>query len=91
MFVKFIAHLAHESGYFKQEIVSIKVNDPRKGEIIFDRDERARQMTLEKLSKIPPAFKKNGLITVASASVSHKNKIHDDQVFRVLAMEQPRP
>lgn len=60
---------AHESGYFKEEIVPIKVDVPRKGEIVFEKDERAREMTIEKLRKIPPAFRKNGLITVASASV----------------------
>lgn len=64
-----IQFLAHESGYFKEEIVPVEVNDSKKGEVMFDRDERARNMTLEKLTKIPPAFKKNGLITVASASV----------------------
>lgn len=58
---------AHESGYFKQEIVPIKVQT-RKGETIFEKDERARDITIEKLRKIPPAFRKNGLITVASAS-----------------------
>lgn len=37
---------------------------------MFERDERARELTIEKLNKIPPAFRKNGLITVASASAS---------------------
>jgi acetyl-CoA acetyltransferase len=62
-----LAILAYESGYFKEEIVPIKVRT-RNGEIIFEKDERARDITLEKLRKIPPAFRKNGLITVASAS-----------------------
>lgn len=60
---------ANESGHFKQEIVPVEITIPGRGTTMFCKDERAREMTLEKLAKISSAFKKNGLITVASASV----------------------
>ncbi len=42
----------------------------RKGEELMDTDEHPREVTLESLQKLPPVFKKNGLVTAGSASVS---------------------
>jgi len=60
---------AIEEGYFKDEIVPIKVPQ-RKGEpIIFAVDEGPRKdTTLEKLAKLKPVFKKDGTVTAGNAS-----------------------
>ena len=60
---------AIEKGYFKDEIVAVEVPQ-RKGEpIAFEVDEGPRKdTTLEKLSKLKPAFKENGTVTAGNAS-----------------------
>lgn len=55
-----------EAGYFDDEIVSISVPG-RKGPIEFSRDEHPRGTTLEALSKLRPAFRKDGTITAGNA------------------------
>ena len=63
------AQAAQESGRFKDEIVPVSVPQ-RKGEpVIFDQDEFIRyDMTVEKLAKLRPAFKKDGTVTAGNAS-----------------------
>lgn len=59
---------AFEKGLFQQEIVPIQI-DTKKGPIILDKDEHPRpDTTLEKLSKLKPAFKPNGTVTAGNAS-----------------------
>ena len=60
---------AIRAGAFKQEIVPVTV-PRRKGEpLIFDTDEHPRpDITLEKLAKLPPAFKENGTVTAGNSS-----------------------
>lgn len=60
---------AIESGRFKDEIVPVEV-PARRGETKrFDTDEHPRKdVTLEKLSSLPPAFKENGTVTAGNAS-----------------------
>ncbi|CAI9392952.1 MULTISPECIES: thiolase family protein [Bacillaceae] len=60
---------AIEEGKFKDEIVPIELKD-RKGNVsYFDTDEHPRAgLTIEKLSKMKPAFKENGSVTAANAS-----------------------
>ncbi len=59
---------AMKSGRFTNEIIPIKFNT-RKGTEILDHDEGIRADTsLEKLSKLKPAFKKDGVITAGNAS-----------------------
>lgn len=59
---------AIESGYFKDEIVPVKIAT-RKGEVIFDTDEFPRKdTTIEGLQKLKPAFKKEGTVTAGNAS-----------------------
>lgn len=59
---------AHEAGRFKNEIVPIEVQT-RKGPVTFAVDEHPRpQTTLEALSRLPPVFKKDGLVTAGNAS-----------------------
>lgn len=63
------AEAAIKSGRFKDEIVPVVIPQ-RKGEpIIVDTDEFPRfGTTIEKLSKLKPAFKKDGTVTAGNAS-----------------------
>ncbi|KAK6973918.1 3-ketoacyl-CoA thiolase mitochondrial [Biomphalaria glabrata] len=58
---------AQESGVFKDEIVPITVKG-KKGEESFEVDEHPRQATLEGMAKLPPVFKKNGVVNAGNAS-----------------------
>lgn len=59
---------AKKEGWFKEEIVPIPVKTKDKGEILFTDDESIREDTsLEKMAKIPPAFKKNGCVTAGNS------------------------
>jgi acetyl-CoA C-acetyltransferase len=63
-----LAKKATDEGYFKEEIVPITIKASRKQpERIFDTDESIRDTTLEKLSSLPPVFKKDGKITAGNA------------------------
>lgn len=59
---------AHEVGFFKKEIASLKLL-VKKASIDFANDEHPRgQATLEGLAKLPSLFKKEGLVTAGTAS-----------------------
>ncbi len=64
------AKKAIEEGRFKDEIVPVPVPGEKKGETkIIDRDEHPRPgTTLEGLSKLSPAFKKDGTVTAGNSS-----------------------
>ena len=58
---------AQEAGKFAAEIVAVEVPG-RKGPVAFDKDEHNRpDTTLESLSKLKPAFRKDGTITAGNA------------------------
>lgn len=62
------AEKAMNEGQFKTEIVPVKVQK-RKEEVTIDRDEFPRAgVTAEGLSRLRPAFKKDGTVTAANAS-----------------------
>ena len=61
------AFRAIRGGYFKDEIIPVKVPQ-KKGEVIFDTDEHPRETTMEKLAALPPAFLKGGTVTAGSSS-----------------------
>jgi acetyl-CoA C-acetyltransferase len=55
-------------GLFKEEIVPVVISQ-RKGEpVVFDTDERPMETNMEKMSKLRPAFKKDGTVTAGNAS-----------------------
>lgn len=59
---------AKKEGFFKEEIVHIPVKTKDKGEVIFSEDESIREDTsIEKMAKIPPAFKKDGCVTAGNS------------------------
>ena len=59
---------ARKAGKFADEIVPVVIPN-RKGDIVFDQDEFPRDgVTVESLSKLRPAFKKDGTVTAGNAS-----------------------
>ena len=55
-------------GRFNREIVPVSIKT-KKGPVIFDTDEHPNPgANLESMSKLPPAFKKDGVVTAANAS-----------------------
>ncbi|MHA1695239.1 MAG: thiolase family protein [Candidatus Helarchaeota archaeon] len=63
------AEKATNNGRFKDEIVPIKVPQHKKDPIVFDTDEHFRPgLTMEQLAKLPPVFKKGGLVTAGNSS-----------------------
>lgn len=59
---------AQESGAFDEEIVPVEVKS-KKGTVIFNKDEGPREgTTAESLSKLKPAFKKDGIVTAGNSS-----------------------
>ena len=60
---------AIEKGYFKDEIVPLEVPQRKGDPIIFEVDEGPRkEAPIEKLTKLKPAFKKDGTVTAGNAS-----------------------
>ena len=54
-------------GLFKDEIADVVIKS-RRGDTIFNVDERPMETSLEKLAKMRPAFKKDGSVTAGNAS-----------------------
>jgi len=62
------ARAAITEGKFKDEIVPVIVPQKKKEPIVFDTDERPMDTSVEKMAKIPTAFKKDGTVTAGNAS-----------------------
>jgi acetyl-CoA C-acetyltransferase len=63
------AHKAQEAGNFKDEILTVEIPQRKGDPIIMDHDEGVRpDSSVEKLARLKPAFKKDGLITAGNAS-----------------------
>ena len=73
---------AIEAGLFKDEIVPVEIKE-RAGVRIFDTDEHPRATTLEKLAKLRPFAKKDGIVTAGNAS-----GINDGAAALVLMSEE---
>jgi acetyl-CoA C-acetyltransferase len=74
------AGVAIAEGRFKDQIVPITLKS-RKGDVVFDTDEYPKAgVTVESLSGLRPAFKKDGTVTAGNAS-----GINDGAAFMVLA------
>jgi len=61
------ARKAITDGLFAQEIVPVTIKT-RKGETVFDTDERPMDTDMEKMGRLKPAFKKDGTVTAGNAS-----------------------
>jgi acetyl-CoA C-acetyltransferase len=58
---------AIERGYMAEEIVPVEAKE-RKGSKIVKQDEHVRKTSLEKLAKLKPRFRENGIVTPGNAS-----------------------
>lgn len=76
------AQKAQKDGLFKQEIVAVEVQS-RKETLTVDTDEEPGKVSFEKLSKLRPAFDKEGTVTAANAS-----SINDGAAMVVVASEE---
>lgn len=64
------AHTAWEKGWFTEEVTPIELPPEKKGgePVIFKRDETIRFPTdVEKMGKLPPVFRKDGVVTAGNA------------------------
>ena len=61
------ARTAMNEGLFAQEIAPVMIKS-RKGDTIFDTDERPMDTDVTKMGKLRPAFKKDGSVTAGNAS-----------------------
>jgi acetyl-CoA C-acetyltransferase len=62
------ARKAIKEGLFKAEIVPVVIPQKKGDPLIFDTDERPMDTTLEKMSKLAPAFRNDGTVTAGNAS-----------------------
>ncbi|WP_066635723.1 acetyl-CoA C-acetyltransferase [Desulfolucanica intricata] len=62
------AFAAIANGKFKDEIVPVEIPQRKGDPVIFDTDEHPRKTSMEKLAKLKPAFKKDGIVTAGNAS-----------------------
>ncbi len=59
---------AQKQNIFREEIINFKIKS-KKGEIDFNKDEHPREgINLDALTRLKPAFKKNGTVTAGNAS-----------------------
>jgi len=62
------AEAAFQAGLMKEEIVPVEVKAGKKVELFAEDDHRRPETTLETLSKLPSAFRKDGIVTAGNAS-----------------------
>ena len=62
------ARAAIKNGTFKDEITPFLIPQKKGEPTVFDTDERPMETSLEKMSKLQPAFKKDGTVTAGNAS-----------------------
>lgn len=62
------AFAAIEAGRFKDEIVPVVMPAKKGDPVVFEVDEHPFRTTMEKLAKLPPAFKKDGTVTAGNSS-----------------------
>jgi acetyl-CoA C-acetyltransferase len=74
---------AQKAGKFAAEIFALEIPQPKGAPIRFDTDEDVRETPLESLSKLRPAFKKDGTVTAGNAS-----NINDGAAALVLGSAQ---
>ena len=62
------ARKAITEGLFKDEIVPFPIQQKKGEPIIFDTDERPMDTSMEKMAKLAPAFRKDGMVTAGNSS-----------------------
>jgi acetyl-CoA acetyltransferase family protein len=75
---------ANENGRMKKEVMPVEIPQRKGDAIIFDKDEFIRpETTLEALSKLKPAFRKEGTVTAGNSS-----GLNDGSCMLLLASEE---
>ncbi|MFN8310922.1 MAG: acetyl-CoA C-acyltransferase [Chitinophagales bacterium] len=59
---------AHREGKFADELIAVEIDKGKAGKISFEKDEHPRESTMADLSKLTPAFIKNGTVTAGNSS-----------------------
>ena len=62
------AEAAWKACWMTEEIVPVEVKEGRKTRMVTEDDHRRPETTLETLEKLPPAFRKDGIVTAGNAS-----------------------
>ncbi len=62
------ADAAYKVGKYKEEIAPIEVKQGKKTVLVSEDDHRRPETTMETLEKLPPSFKKDGIVTAGNAS-----------------------
>jgi acetyl-CoA acetyltransferase family protein len=62
------AEAAAKAGVFEEEIAPVEVKQGRKSVLVSQDDHRRPETTMETLEKLPPSFKKDGMVTAGNAS-----------------------
>jgi acetyl-CoA C-acetyltransferase len=62
------ARAAIKNGIFKEEIAPVVIPQKKGEPVVFDTDERPMDTSLEKMGKLPTAFKPGGTVTAGNAS-----------------------
>jgi acetyl-CoA acyltransferase 2 len=63
-----LAEAAFRAGLMKDEIVPVEVKQGKKSKIVSEDNHRRPETTVETLAALPPAFRKDGLVTAGNAS-----------------------
>ncbi|HEY1481947.1 MAG TPA: acetyl-CoA C-acetyltransferase [Candidatus Acidoferrum sp.] len=59
---------SYRAGNFKDEIAPVEVKQGKKTTLVNEDDHRRPETTMETLEKLPPSFKKDGIVTAGNAS-----------------------
>jgi acetyl-CoA acyltransferase 2 len=59
---------AFRAGHLKEEIVPVEVKKGKKTIVVSEDDHRRPETTIETLESLPPAFRKDGIVTAGNAS-----------------------
>jgi acetyl-CoA acyltransferase 2 len=62
------AEASYRAGDFKDEIAPVEVKQGKKTTLVSEDDHRRPETTMETLEKLPPSFKKDGIVTAGNAS-----------------------
>ena len=62
------AEAAYRACYTKEEIFPVEVKKGRKTQVVTEDDHRRPDTTMEVLASLPPAFRKDGIVTAGNAS-----------------------
>ena len=63
-----LAEEAYRAGRYSEETIPVEVKSGRKSQLVTEDDHRRPETTMETPESLPPAFKKDGIITAGNAS-----------------------